>query len=175
MQDLQTIKLTVQDGIALIVMNNPPVNALSRQLNDELTATFDWIHDVPEIRVAVLAAEGRVFCAGADLKARAEKPMGPGDLPAHSRRTRECFHAMRECAKPVIAAVQGPALGAGLAIAASCDILYAGEAAVVGLPEIDVGLLGGGRHAMRLFGHSRTRRMMLTGWRVREWPNRRIA
>jgi enoyl-CoA hydratase/carnithine racemase len=66
----------------------------------------------------------------------------------------------------VIAAVQGPALGAGLAIAASCDILYAGEAASVGLPEIDVGLLGGGRHSMRLFGHSRTRRMMLTGWRV---------
>ncbi|MCO6417392.1 enoyl-CoA hydratase/isomerase family protein [Siccirubricoccus sp. KC 17139] len=166
MQDLQTIKLDVQDGIALVVMNNPPVNALSRQLNDELTATFDWIGDMPEIRVAVLAAEGRVFCAGADLKARAEKPMGPGDLPAHSRRTRECFHSIRECAKPVIAAVQGPALGAGLAIAASCDILYAGEAAVIGLPEIDVGLLGGGRHAMRLFGHSRTRRMMLTGWRV---------
>ncbi|MCR0981070.1 enoyl-CoA hydratase/isomerase family protein [Roseomonas populi] len=166
MQDLRTIKLDVQDGIARITMANPPVNAMSRAMSDELTAAFDWISDTPEVRVAVLAAEGRVFCAGADLKARAEKPMGPGDLPAHSRRTRECFHAARECAKPVIAAVQGPALGAGLALMASCDILYAGEAAVVGLPEIDVGLLGGGRHAMQLFGHSRTRRMMLTGWRV---------
>jgi len=166
MRDLKTIKLEINDGIALVTMNNPPVNALSRQLNDELTETFDWINDTSDVRVVVLTAEGRVFCAGADLKARVEKPMGPGDLPAHSRRTRECFHAIRECAKPVIAAVQGAALGAGLGIAASCDILYVGEAAVIGLPEIDVGLLGGGRHAMRLFGHSRTRRMMLTGWRV---------
>src|SRR3546814_14056968 len=71
-----------------------------------------------------------------------------------------------ECKKPVIAAINGPALGAGLAVAASCDILVASEAALVGLPEIDVGLLGGGRHALRLFGHSRTRRMMLTGYRV---------
>src|SRR3546814_14489286 len=71
-----------------------------------------------------------------------------------------------ECKKPVIAAINGPALGAGLAVAASCDILVASEAALVGLPEIDVGLLGGGRHAMRLFGHSRTRRLMLTGYRV---------
>ena len=59
-----------------------------------------------------------------------------------------------------------PALGAGLALAASCDILIASENGSLGLPEIDVGLLGGGRHAMRLFGHSLTRRMMLTGYRV---------
>jgi enoyl-CoA hydratase/carnithine racemase len=71
-----------------------------------------------------------------------------------------------ECKKPVIGAINGPALGAGLAVAASCDILLAAEEASLGLPEINVGLLGGGRHTMRLFGHSRTRRMMLTGYRV---------
>jgi enoyl-CoA hydratase/carnithine racemase len=65
-----------------------------------------------------------------------------------------------------VGALNGPALGAGLAIAASCDILVAAEEASLGLPEVDVGLLGGGRHAMRLFGHSRTRRMMFTGYRV---------
>ena len=85
---------------------------------------------------------------------------------AHSRRTRECFHAIRECAKPVIAALNGAALGAGVAMAASADILIASEKASLGLPEVDVGLLGGCRHAMRLFGHSRLRRMALTGWRV---------
>jgi enoyl-CoA hydratase/carnithine racemase len=82
------------------------------------------------------------------------------------RTARECFHSILECKKPVIAAINGPALGAGLGIAASCDILVAGESASIGLPEIDVGLMGGGRHAMRLFGHSRARRMMLTGYRV---------
>ena len=68
-----------------------------------------------------------------------------------------------ECGKPVLPALNGPALGAGLAIAASCDVLVTAGQGNLGLPEIDVGLLGGGRHAMRLFGHSRTRRMMFTG------------
>ena len=85
---------------------------------------------------------------------------------AHSRRTRECFHAIRECAKPVICAINGAALGSGVAMAASSDILIASEKASLGLPEVDVGLLGGCRHAMRLFSHSRLRRMMLTGMRV---------
>jgi len=73
---------------------------------------------------------------------------------------------MIECKKPLIAAINGPALGAGLGIAVSCDILMASETARVGLPEVDVGLMGGGRHTMRVFGHSLTRRMMLTGYRV---------
>ena len=71
-----------------------------------------------------------------------------------------------ECQKPVIAALNGAALGGGLALAASCDILLASEAGCLGLPEINVGLLGGGRHTQRLFSHSRLRRMMLTGLRV---------
>jgi enoyl-CoA hydratase len=90
----------------------------------------------------------------------------PGEAWQHNRRARECFHAIVECRKPIIGAINGPALGAGLAIAASCDILVASENASLGLPEINVGLLGGGRHAMRLFGHSKTRRMMLTGQRI---------
>ena len=85
---------------------------------------------------------------------------------SHSRRTRECFHAIRECAKPVIAAINGNALGSGLAMVASADILIASDKGTIGAPEVDVGLLGGGRHAMRLFSHSRLRRMMLTGYRV---------
>ena len=73
---------------------------------------------------------------------------------------------MVECRKPIIAAINGPALGARLAVAASCDILIAVDTAAVELPEINVGLLGGGRHAMRLLGHSKTRQMMLTGLRL---------
>jgi enoyl-CoA hydratase/carnithine racemase len=114
----------------------------------------------------VLTAAGKVFCAGADLKGRAENIKGPGDFRAHNRRTRECFHAIRECAKPVVVAINGAALGSGLAMVASADVLVASEKASLGLPEVDVGLLGGCRHAMRLFGHSRLRRMMLTGYRV---------
>jgi enoyl-CoA hydratase/carnithine racemase len=67
---------------------------------------------------------------------------------------------------PVIAAVNGHAVGGSLTLVECCDIVVASSEAVFALPEIDVGLLGGGRHAMRLFSHSRLRRMMLTGYRV---------
>ena len=166
MQDLSQLKVEIADHVATLTMNAPPVNALTRQLNDELTLALDRISEMDEVRVVLLTAEGKVFCAGADLKGRAEVIKGPGDLPAHSRRTRECFHAIRECAKPVVVAINGAALGSGLAMVASADIIVCSEKGSLGMPEVDVGLLGGARHAMRLFSHSRLRRMALTGMRV---------
>ncbi|MDH2236267.1 enoyl-CoA hydratase/isomerase family protein [Pigmentiphaga sp. GD03639] len=166
MNEFKQLQLRVDGHVALVTLDSPPVNALTRVLNDELTAALDWISETPDVRVVVLTGAGKVFCAGADLKGRADVIKGPGDLPAHLRRTRECFHAIRECAKPVIAAINGPALGSGLAMVASADVLIASERATLGLPEVDVGLLGGCRHAMRLFPHSLLRRMMLTGYRV---------
>ena len=166
MNDLTQLQVQIEDHVATLTLNAPPVNALTRTLNDELILALDRISELDEVRVVVLTGAGKVFCAGADLKGRKDVIKGPGDLPAHSRRTRECFHAIRECAKPVICAINGAALGSGVAIAASSDILIASERASLGLPEVDVGLLGGCRHAMRLFGHSRLRRMMLTGLRV---------
>ncbi len=166
MDDLTQLKVSIADHIATLVMDSPPVNALTRVLNDELTLALDRISEMDDVRVVVLTGAGKVFCAGADLKGRAENIKGPGDLPAHSRRTRECFHSIRECAKPVIVAINGAALGSGLAMCASADILVASEKGSLGMPEVDVGLLGGARHAMRLFSHSRLRRMALTGMRV---------
>jgi enoyl-CoA hydratase/carnithine racemase len=166
MDDLTQLKVSIADHIATLTMDSPPVNALTRVLNDELTVALDRISEMDDVRVVVLTGAGKVFCAGADLKGRAEIIKGPGDLPAHSRRTRECFHSIRECAKPVIVAINGAALGSGLAMCASADILVASEKGTLGMPEVDVGLLGGARHAMRLFSHSRLRRMALTGLRV---------
>ncbi len=156
----------VENHIALIRLANPPVNAHSQRLLDEVTWTFDTISDRDEIRVAILTGEGKVFCAGADIKERVGSAPQAGDHWQRSRRAREAYHSIMECRKPVIAAINGPALGGGLALAASCDILIASDTGCLALPEIDVGLLGGGRHAQRLFGHSRLRRMMLTGMRI---------
>lgn len=164
--DYTQLQVRVDGHIAVLTLDSPPVNALTRILNDELTHALDVISETPDIRVVVLTGAGKVFCAGADLKGRAENIKHPGDMMAHARRTRECFHAIRECAKPVIAAINGAALGSGLAMVASSDILIASEQASLGLPEVDVGLLGGCSHAMRLFSHSRLRRMALTGYRV---------
>lgn len=158
---------TVADYIATVVINRPPVNAIDSNLFEHLTRTFDELSDRDDVRVAILTAAGRCFCAGVDIRSRPNQNTAPaGTGWQHSRLARETFNAITECQVPVIVALNGPALGAGLAIAASCDILLASEEASLALPEINVGLLGGGRHAMRLFGHSKARHMMFTGKQV---------
>ncbi len=160
------LTIDISGFIAVVTMNAPPVNAQSRQLQDEIAATFDYLSDDDEVRAIVFTGAGKVFSAGADIKARGSMPKGGGAQRQHLRSARESYHSILECKKPVICAINGAALGAGLALVASCDILVASENAVLGLPEVTIGLMGGGRHAQRLFGHSRLRRMMLTGYRV---------
>lgn len=163
---MQYLKLNVENFVAVITIDAPPVNAVSAGLMDEMIAAFDQMSDRDDVRVVVLTGAGKIFCAGADIKSRANKTFEPGERWAHSRRARELSYSIIECKKPVIAAINGPALGAGLGMAVSCDILMCSENASLGLPEVDVGLMGGGRHAMRVCGHSLTRRMMLTGDRI---------
>jgi len=159
------VRLDVTGGVALVTLDRPPVNALSREMRRRIVATFDEISARDDIRCAVLTGAGKTFCAGADLKDRPD-PESPGDFLEHNRITRETGNAIRECAKPVIAAVNGAALGAGLGLAAACDILYAAEEATFGMPEINVGLAGGASMLRTIFGRSTARRMFFTGQRL---------
>jgi len=159
------VRLDVTDGVALVTLDRPPVNALSREMRRRIVATFDEISARDDLRCAVLTGAGKTFCAGADLKDRPD-PETPGDFLEHNRITRETGNAIRECAKPVIAAVNGAALGAGLGLAAACDILYAAEEATFGMPEINVGLAGGASMLRTIFGRSTARRMFFTGQRL---------
>jgi enoyl-CoA hydratase/carnithine racemase len=160
------LHVEVQDYIATVTLDNPPVNAFDSEW--PLQETFDAMGERDDVRVVIITGAGtRAFCAGADVKrAAAAAPPGPGSGAGGSRRARENFNALVDCEVPVIGAINGPALGAGLAIAASCDYLIASERAVFGLPEIDVGLLGGARHFMRLFPQQVTRRANFTGLRI---------
>jgi len=160
------VDVSIRDGIAVVTLNEPKVNAQTLELMESLTAIFDQFNDNRDVRVVVLTGAGKVFSAGADLKNRIKTGAEPGRRWAHLRRTRETFYAVMECEKPVIAAVNGPALGAGMVLASSCDIMIASDNANFGLPEIDVGLMGGARHAMEIFSRSLTRRMVFTGYRV---------
>ncbi|WP_370302270.1 enoyl-CoA hydratase/isomerase family protein [Pseudooceanicola sp.] len=161
------IKTEIKGHIATVTMDAPPVNAQSREFVEELIAVFDELNETIGVRVIVLTGAGKCFSAGADIKARGKVGTGsPGDISRHLRRTREAGFVIMESNIPVIAAVNGPALGAGLGLAVCADIILASDNAVFGLPEIDVGLMGGVRHTMRIFPHSMTRRMVLTGWRA---------
>ena len=164
--ELKNIRLEVSDHIATVVMDRPPVNAQNAQFRTELTWVFDSISDRDDVRVAILTGTGNMFSAGADLKERPGLVKEPGDYNRHNRITRECFYSIKECAKPVIAAVNGPAMGAGYALLVFADILIASDNAFVSMPEIDVGLSGGMRMLRELFPRSRARRMFFTGCHV---------
>ena len=159
------VRLDVTDCVGLVTLDRPPVNALSREMRRRIVATFDEISARDDIRCAVLTGAGKVFCAGADLKDRPDPDIA-GDFLEHNRITRETGNAIRECAKPVVAAVNGAALGAGLGLMAACDILYASEDATFGMPEINVGLAGGASMLRTLFGRSTARRLFFTGQRL---------
>ena len=162
---MPTVKLEIQEGIAIVTLDNPPVNALGAAGQVQIYETFDRLHEQSEARVVIFTgAGGRAFCAGADIRARIEGD--PGFPEDHGRRAREAFNSIYECPLPVIGAINGPALGAGLALAASCDYLLASDNANFGLPEIDVGLMGGARHLGRLFPQQVTRRLHYTADRL---------
>jgi enoyl-CoA hydratase len=163
---LQHLKLAVENHVATLALDRPPVNALGRAIREELLATFDELHDRDDVRVVILTANGRTFCAGADIKERTQLTGRPGEYRELNRLVREVFHAVIQCSKPVIAAVNGPALGAGFAIALCCDILLASEDAVFGMPEVDVGLAGGVKFLQRFFTPSQARMLLITGRRV---------
>jgi enoyl-CoA hydratase len=163
---LETVRLDVADTIATVTIDRPPVNAQNRQAREELIRVFDAISDRDDVRVAILTATGKIFSAGADVKERVGLVKEPGDYLRNNRLVREYFYAVADCAKPVIAAVNGPAFGAGFVLVLSCDIMLASEDAYFVVPELDVGLAGGARFLIDHFGKSMARYIYFTGRRI---------
>ena len=161
---MECFTLQVADHVATVTMNRPPVNAQNRAFRHECVALFDELHDRDDVRAIILTGAGRTFSAGADLK---ERPTAePGIYPAHNRLVRAAFDCIIECEKPVIAAVNGAAIGAGCVMALCCDILIVSEDAFLSMTEVDVGLAGGVRHTLRHFSPSDARLMIYTARRV---------
>ncbi len=173
---MPNVQVEHRDGVAVVTLDRPPVNALDQQTFEELARTFEGLDRQRESGVAVLRSTGdKAFCAGADLQdsPRRYRPDGrrdddgPQGDPRHQVDpglvVRECFWAIYDCAVPVIAAVDHVAIGAGMALAASCDLVVASDRARFALTEINVGVLGGVRHAQRLVGPYLARRMFFSG------------
>ena len=154
--------LTVDDaGIAEIVMNNPPVNALTVAGWFELAAILRAAGEDPAVHVVVLRAEGRGFNAGVDIK-EMQNTEGFDALIGANRGCFAAFAAVYECAVPVIAAVNGFCLGGGVGLVGNADIVIASDDATFGLPEVDRGALGAATHLARLVPQHRMRAMVYT-------------
>jgi enoyl-CoA hydratase len=163
---MRMVRLEVNERIAIVTMDHPPVNTQPPALMAEMMETFDSLSDRDDVGAVILTGAGKCFSAGADLKSRPGADAPPGTMWQRMRMARECMYSVLECSKPVIAAINGPAIGAGFGVAVCADILVMSENAFMSLPEIDVGLMGGARHAMRSFPISLARRMVLTGYRA---------
>ena len=149
----------VEGGIAELVIDHPPVNAMDLRGWSSFAAEVERLGRDPEVRVVLIAAEGRGFCGGVDIK---ELAADSGVIVPLNHACWQSFANVYDCPVPVVVAVHGFCLGGGIGIAGSADFVLAAEDASFGLPEIDRGALGAATHAMRLFGHRIARRMLYT-------------
>jgi enoyl-CoA hydratase len=154
------IDTAVNEGIAEVVINSPPVNALDSAGWFEFAAAVTSLGARDDVRCMVIRAEGRGFQAGVDIKELAADGTKIVDV---NRGCYDTFAAIYDCPVPVISAVHGYCLGGGIGISGASDIVIAAEDASFSLPEIDRGALGAATHLMRLFGMQKTRRMLYTG------------
>ena len=158
------VRVGVDDFVATVTLDRPPVNAITRSTMVELRDTFRSFADRADVRAVVFTAAGeKAFLAGVDLKSFDTDDTEPDPEDAPGLLARSAIEAVYDCAVPVIAAVNGPALGAGLAYVAVCDLIVAAESATFGTTEINVGLLGASAHLNLLLGRPMVRELFLTG------------
>jgi enoyl-CoA hydratase len=155
------IERRTSGGIAEVVIDYPPVNALPVQGWFDLASAVTAAGTDPGVHVVVLAAEGRGFCAGVDIKEMQRTP-GHDALVGANRGCFAAFAAVYDCPVPVIAAVQGFCLGGGVGLAGNADIVVAASDATFGLPEVDRGALGAATHLSRLVSQQLMRTMVYT-------------
>lgn len=161
-----------RDGhVVTVTLDRPPVNAVNDEVFLEIRDVFRSFDDDREARAVIFTAAGeRAFMGGADLNWIGQR--GAGEDPPASRvtdkgrLTREAMWAVLHCAVPVVGAINGPAIGAGVAFAACCDILLASERASFGTLEINVGLLGASSHLTTMVGRYKAREMFFLGEKV---------
>ncbi|QKV19020.1 enoyl-CoA hydratase-related protein [Oricola thermophila] len=157
-----SIQTTFSGGVAEITIDCPPVNAITLADYREIAETFEDADGWDGINCIVFTAAGtRAFCAGLDLKEFLAATVE--EDPARARVVRRCFKSIRDCVIPTIAAVNGPALGAGAVLASVCDIRIASRNARFAMPEINVGRCGGAAHLGRHIPQGMLRRMFFTG------------
>ena len=157
---MQAFKVSIENGIAELVFDRPPVNAFSCQGWADIAREIQRLGQAPEVRVILIRAEGRGFCAGVDIK---ELAADSDLIVAVNKGNYDTFKAIHRNPKPVIVAVHGFVLGGGIGICGAADLVLAADCARFGVPEVDRGAMGGGAHLQRLFPLQKVRHMYFTG------------
>ncbi|MDD5475006.1 MAG: enoyl-CoA hydratase-related protein [Syntrophales bacterium] len=170
--EYKLIEVVTEDNVATVALNRTEsLNALSYELATELTHVFRELSDCDDVWVIILKSNARIFCAGLDLKdAFSRGIIGPPkdmlSLPSHEKNLFDCCHAIEECNKPVIAAVHGMCVGAGLDIIAACDLRICTQDASFALREARIGIvadMGVLQRLPHIIGQAYTRQMAFTG------------
>lgn len=151
---------TINNGIAEMIFNRPPVNAFTAQGWADIAAEIEALGVNNDVRCIIIAAEGRGFCAGVDIK---ELQADSGLITKVNKGNYDTFKAIHRNPKPVIVAVHGFVLGGGIGISGAADIIVASECATFAVPEVDRGAMGGGAHLQRMFPVQKVRYMYFTG------------
>lgn len=162
----QNILCEIADGVARITVNRPAsLNALNSQVLDELECTLHGVERDPAAQVVIITGAGdKAFVAGADIKEMAEMNSFEGHRFALKGQRVMLF--IEKMTKPVIAAVNGYALGGGLELALACDVIYASDNAKLGFPEVTLGIIpgfGGTQNLARLIGPNKAKELVLSG------------
>ena len=165
----QVLLTEEKDGVLLLTLNRPAVmNSFNFDLLKALKAQVDAVRFRPDVRVVIITGAGeKAFCAGADLKERAT--LSPLQVKAFIFTIRDLFTSIENLNKPVIAAVNGVALGGGTELALACDIRLAAETASMGLTETRLAIIpgaGGTQRLPRLIGRGKAKELIFTGRRV---------
>ncbi len=164
-KDFDTIQMETRGGTAIAVMNNPPVNQLSRLLFDELMEILRITFESSEINALVLTGAGKNFIAGADIS-HLEKYKSRQEMLTGTQAVADLITSIESSAKPVIAAINGNAFGGGLELAMACHYRVAVNGVYLGLPEVTIGLIpgaGGNQRLPRLIGLNSAIEMITSG------------
>ncbi len=161
------VHLRRDDAVAVLTIDNPPVNTLGNPLLEELLNMIGSIEHDPSARVVVITGSGaKAFASGADLPEFAQMLDSEEEIAYHTSLTRRLFSVLSDLRQPVVAAVQAAAVGGGLELALCCDLIVADEGARLGLPEVGLGLIpgaGGTQRLPRRIGPARAAELVLTG------------
>lgn len=157
--------LTISHHVARITLHNPPANVLNRSVLKELELVLNELEEGEYVRAVIVTGTGRFFCAGADINelAHLNTAHGGSEFAVHGQ---SLLNRIERSDKPVLAAINGTCVGGGLELALACHVRVAVAGAILGLPEIKLGLIpgfGGTQRLPRIVGPSKAAEMILTG------------